>query len=135
MAKLFGIIKKAVSVKRDAISILICLFSVCCMLSTNLFARVNFDLNRKYEDWHNNRLRSIVNEKEDFGDNRQFDSLNCRFVGNWPFGPSYTVAYDQTRNLCFLGSGGGVYILNVSNPSNPIKVSEAIHTRSFVNGL
>lgn len=35
----------------------------------------------------------------------------------------------------FLGSGGGVYILNVSNPSNPVKVSEAIHTIGVVRGL
>jgi hypothetical protein len=30
-----------------------------------------------------------------------FDSLNCRFVGNWPFGPAYAVAYDSARNLVF----------------------------------
>ncbi|MGQ9701050.1 MAG: LVIVD repeat-containing protein, partial [bacterium] len=64
-----------------------------------------------------------------------FDSLNVRFIGNWPFGPSYAVAYDSARGLAFCGSGGGVYILNVSNPSNPVKVSEAIHTRGFVYGL
>ena len=26
-----------------------------------------------------------------------FDSSNCRFLGNWPFGPSYTVAFDEAR--------------------------------------
>ncbi|MGC8798212.1 MAG: hypothetical protein ACP5PK_06080, partial [candidate division WOR-3 bacterium] len=51
-----------------------------------------------------------------------FDSLNTRFVGNWPFGHSYAVAYDQARRLVFCGSGGGVYVLSVSNPSNPEKV-------------
>lgn len=60
------------------------------------------------------------------------DSLNCRFVGNWPFGPSYAVSYDSIRNLAFLGSGGGVYILDVSNPSSPRKVSDAIYTRRIV---
>ncbi|MCX7837672.1 MAG: hypothetical protein N2323_07000 [candidate division WOR-3 bacterium] len=64
-----------------------------------------------------------------------FDSLNTRFIGNWPFGPAYAVSYDPSRSLCFLGSGGGVYILDVSNPSNPIKVSEGIHTRGIVYGL
>ncbi|MEO0270009.1 MAG: hypothetical protein ABIM85_06445 [candidate division WOR-3 bacterium] len=64
-----------------------------------------------------------------------FDSLNVRFIGNWPFGPSYAVSFDPSRNLVFLGSGGGVYILNVSNPSNPQKVSEKIHTRGFVQRL
>ncbi|NPV14584.1 hypothetical protein HPY86_06600, partial [candidate division WOR-3 bacterium] len=56
------------------------------------------------------------------------DSLNCRLVGGWPFGLSYAVAVDEARNIAFLGSGGGVYILNVANPSNPVKISEAIHT-------
>ena len=63
------------------------------------------------------------------------DSLNVRFVGNWPFGLSYAVAYDSLRSLAFCGSGGGVYILNVSDPSSPVKVSEGIHTRSLVYGL
>jgi hypothetical protein len=64
-----------------------------------------------------------------------FDSLNVRFVGNWPFGYSYAVTYDETRSLAFCGSGGGVYILDVSTPSSPVKLSEGIHTRDFVNGL
>ncbi|MCX7785614.1 MAG: hypothetical protein N2201_05235, partial [candidate division WOR-3 bacterium] len=68
--------------------------------------------------------------------NLPFDSLNCRFVGNWPFGPSYAVAYDPTRNLCFLGSGGGVYILNVANPLNPINlIGQNFRTRGVVWGL
>lgn len=42
------------------------------------------------------------------------DSLNVRFVGNWPFGPSNAVAVDTARSIAFCGSGGGVYILDVS---------------------
>ena len=64
-----------------------------------------------------------------------FDSLNVAFVGNWPFGPSYAVTKDTIRDVCFLGSGGGVYILDVSNNSSPIKLSEKIHTRGIVRGL
>jgi DNA-binding beta-propeller fold protein YncE len=64
------------------------------------------------------------------------DSLNCREKGSWPFGPlSYAVAHDASRNLAFLGSGGGVYVLDVSNPGQPVKLSEAIHTRGVVRGL
>jgi hypothetical protein len=62
------------------------------------------------------------------------DSLNCRFVGNWPFGPSLAVALDSSRNLAFCGSGGGVYVLDVSDPALPVKRSE-ISTRGAVNGL
>jgi hypothetical protein len=63
------------------------------------------------------------------------DSLNCRFIGNWPFSYARAVSYDNVRRLVFLGSGGGVYILNVLNPQKPLVVSEAIHTRGIVYGL
>lgn len=39
-----------------------------------------------------------------------FDSLNIRFIGDWPFGPSYAIACDSARNIAFCGSGG-VYTL------------------------
>ena len=65
----------------------------------------------------------------------RFDSSNVRFVGNWPFGRSNAVELDPDRNLAFCGSGGGVYILDVSDPGNPGKVSEKIHVRSTVVAL
>jgi hypothetical protein len=64
-----------------------------------------------------------------------FDSLNVRFIGNWPFGPSHAVAYDSVRRLVFCGSGGGVYILDLSVPSAPVKLSELVQTRGIVYGL
>jgi len=72
-----------------------------------------------------------VEPYEEIG-NMWFDSLNVRFVGNWPFGPSYAVAYDSARSLLFCGSGGGVYILDGSNPTNPMMLSEKLHTRGAV---
>ncbi|MCK4585220.1 hypothetical protein KAU13_07375 [candidate division WOR-3 bacterium] len=75
-----------------------------------------------------------LNPYEEIG-NMWFDSLNVRFVGNWPFGGSRAVAHDSVRNLAFCGSGGGVYILDVSSPSAPIKLSEGIHTRGIVYSL
>jgi len=61
--------------------------------------------------------------------------LNVSFVGNWPFGRSYAVTNDTIRDVCFLGSGGGVHILDVSDNSCPVKLSERIYTRGLVNGL
>ncbi len=61
---------------------------------------------------------------------RWFDSLNVRFIGNWPFGSPYAVATDTARDLVFLSCGGGVYIYDCTNPLIPIKLSETIHTRS-----
>ena len=43
------------------------------------------------------------------------DSAGVRFAGSWPFGLSYAVALDIPRNLVYLGSGGGVYVLNIQN--------------------
>ncbi len=59
-----------------------------------------------------------------------FDSLNARFHSNWPFGPSYAVAVDPARGYVFMGSGGGVLVLD----SNLAKVGE-IRTRGIVWGL
>ena len=44
------------------------------------------------------------------------------------------VAVDIQRNLAFLGVGGGVYVVDISNPSQPIKLSE-IRTRGVVYAL
>ncbi|MGC9367840.1 MAG: T9SS type A sorting domain-containing protein [bacterium] len=50
------------------------------------------------------------------------------WVGGWPFGPCYFCATDTLRDLCFLQSGGGVYILDINDPSNPAIISERIKT-------
>jgi len=63
------------------------------------------------------------------------DSLNCRWVGAWPFGPSSAVALDSARDLAFVASGGGVYVLDVTDPARPVELSEAIRTRGVVLGL
>jgi hypothetical protein len=65
----------------------------------------------------------------------QFDSLNVKFLGDWPFGHSHAVAIDTLRDLVFCGSGGGVYILSTIIPSNPIRISDSIQTRGFVEKL
>ena len=85
-------------------------------------------------------VNSIVSKKnlviyDKVGKKSIYDSLNVRYVGGWPFGPSWTVAVDSVRDYVFLGSGGGVYILDVSDPHWPVKVSERIHTRGSVNDL
>jgi hypothetical protein len=64
-----------------------------------------------------------------------FDSLNVNFTGNWPFGPSGAVVCDPARNISFCGAGGGVYILDATNPSMPSKITESLHTRGIVEDL
>ncbi len=64
----------------------------------------------------------------------RYDSLDMKFVGNLPFGPSFAAEIDSARNLVFCGSGGGVYLLDISDPSNPVKLSD-IRTRGVVEKL
>ncbi len=85
-----------------------------------------------------NLLTTETKSQEKFTNSQSqtiFDSSKVQFVGNFPFGPSYAVEYDSIRNILFAGSGGGVYIVDVSNPSNPQKLSEGIHTRGVVRNI
>jgi hypothetical protein len=61
-------------------------------------------------------------------------SSNVGLVGRWPFGPARAVALDENRKLAFLGSGSSVEILDVSNPSTPLRISY-ITTPSMIEGL
>lgn len=60
------------------------------------------------------------------------DSANINFVANWPFGESNTFALSDT--IAFLGSGGGIFILNISNPDS-IKEIGGVKTRNYVKKI
>jgi hypothetical protein len=57
------------------------------------------------------------------------------FVGAWPYGPAGAVALDAGRSLAFFGSGGVVVTVDVTNPTDPALVSDAIQTRGVVADL
>jgi len=61
-----------------------------------------------------------------------FDSSNTSFIGNLPFSYSYALAMSPEGDLVFVGSGGGIFVTDVSDPQNPIVLSE-IRTRSLVD--
>ena len=61
-----------------------------------------------------------------------FDSSNASFKGNFPFAESYALAMSDAGDLAFVGSGGGIYVTDVSDPQNPVILSE-IRTRSLVD--
>ena len=60
------------------------------------------------------------------------DSLNVSCVGRWPFGSSYAVEVQD--DLVYLGSGGGIYVLDISDPTSPMVVTE-FATPGLVRGL
>ena len=55
--------------------------------------------------------------------------------GEWPFGNTRELALDEQRNLLFASSGGAVVIQEVSNPSAPVVLSDAIRTKGVVADL
>ena len=61
-----------------------------------------------------------------------FDSSNTSFKGNFPFSYSYALAMSPEGDLVFIGSGGGIYVTDVSDPQNPVILSE-VRTRSLVD--
>jgi hypothetical protein len=61
-----------------------------------------------------------------------FDSSNVSFKGNYPFSYSYALAMSPEGDLVFIGSGGGIFVTDVSDPQNPVVLSE-IRTRSLVD--
>jgi hypothetical protein len=63
-----------------------------------------------------------------------FDSLNMSYAGSWSFGPSNCIASSPTGDTVFIGSGGGVIIMDATDPYNPVKLSE-VHARALVDYL
>ena len=63
------------------------------------------------------------------------DSLNMHIVGKWPFGGESVAVGDETRQLVFCGSAGGVYVLDASRPDSLKVLSERIQTRGVVRDL
>lgn len=47
------------------------------------------------------------------------DSLNVEKIGQWEICNTYTVDCDVSRNLAFVGIGGSVIVLDISDPASP----------------
>lgn len=61
-----------------------------------------------------------------------FDSLNMAFTGNWPAGQSFSISASPTGDTLFVGEGGRLLILDVSDPYNPALINE-IHARAIID--
>jgi len=84
---------------------------------------------------YNFGARELVQKKYPDDFINSFDSLNVRFLGDWAFGPSWTICCDSLRHLAFLATGGRVCILDVSNPTNIRLLSDTISTRGFIEDI
>ena len=60
---------------------------------------------------------------------------NLTKVGVFPYGCSQSVAADSINDIIFLGSGGAVLILDGSDKTNPILLSDTIRTYGYVRDI
>jgi len=60
---------------------------------------------------------------------------DLNWAGAWSFGPSGSVHLDNARDLVFLGSGGSVQVIDVSDPQNPEIVNSDIRTQGLVEDI
>ncbi|OQX75269.1 MAG: hypothetical protein B6D61_10695 [Bacteroidetes bacterium 4484_249] len=63
-----------------------------------------------------------------------YDSLNMSFQGNWPLGKANDLISSITGDTIFIAAGGGVMILDITDPSAPQLISE-VRARAFVDRL
>jgi hypothetical protein len=61
-----------------------------------------------------------------------FDSLNMAFTGNWPSGQSFSISASETGDTLFVGEGGMMLVLNITDPYNPVQIA-AIHARAIID--
>jgi len=61
-----------------------------------------------------------------------FDSLDMQFSGNWPYGQSFSVSSSPTGDTVFFGSGGGLLIVDATDPYNPVQLSE-VRARALID--
>ncbi len=63
-----------------------------------------------------------------------WDSLDMQFIGNWPYGVSYSLEYAGYDDVFIVGSGGAAIFLDAADPSNPVEVA-AVRSRSLIDAL
>ncbi len=59
----------------------------------------------------------------------EYESQNVNLIGRWPYGDCRSVVSDGT--LSFIGNGTVIEIIDISDPTNPVKVGEHV-TESII---
>ena len=82
------------------------------------------------EDWQNVPNQNGHFLKSDAG----YDSLKMSFQGNWPLGSANDLISSITGDTIFIAAGGGVIILDITDPASPQLISE-VYARAYVDRL
>jgi hypothetical protein len=64
-----------------------------------------------------------------------FDIKDLCCIGGWSIKPVWTLTYDASRDIVFLGSCGCVCMLDMSDPSHPKQIGEFKHSTCNTCGL
>ena len=98
---------------------------------------LTFIFSQNGHPWQNSTLN-----KNHISGSQNTDKLNnpgynnyLEFVSNFPYGPALAVSIDSTRNVLFLGSGGGVLIFDVADKTNPVLLTDIIRTHGVVEDI
>lgn len=59
----------------------------------------------------------------------------AKVVGAYPYGPGEDVVHDTVRDVYFVTSGGGVLVMDFSQPGNPVVVNKSITMTSRVGDV
>ena len=61
---------------------------------------------------------------------------SMQLLSSWPFGPAVkAVAMDTAGRRAYFSSAAGIYALDISTPSAPIKITDAVHASVSINDL
>lgn len=60
---------------------------------------------------------------------------DMEWVGAWQFGPTNSVHLDTVRQIAFLSSGGAVLAADISNPNEPVLISQDVRTQGLVEDI
>src|SRR5512139_577061 len=60
------------------------------------------------------------------------DSTGLEPAGSWPFAEGTTIVMDSARHLVCTASGCGVFLIDVSDPTQPVVLSDRIRCQSQV---
>ncbi len=124
-------------IKREEAMNIVIVFSIIAVMTPGFGTSPNSKINPITTSYQSPMI-SYSEEKEDDLDLLPFtlDSTNVRSVGRWPFGIADVVIRANIGGIDYaiLGSGGGVYILDITNPNSPNKIGQ-LKTPGRVSGL
>jgi len=63
------------------------------------------------------------------------EASNIKWMGGYTFGINGPLEIEPARSRAFLASGGGVYVIDISEPAYPVRISERLETPGIIRGL